>query len=74
MCKETNIPVHFAPWFRNQMSVDLSAALQARVQRETGLVVPARYLPDEQVRDTYLQRPFGNAYDFDQEGRVEGVF
>ncbi|KAF1348437.1 phytanoyl-CoA dioxygenase family protein [Lizonia empirigonia] len=66
--------IHFAPWFRNQMSVDLSAALQARVQRETGVVVCARYLPDEQVRKTYLDRPFGNAYDFDQVERVEGVF
>lgn len=67
--------VHFAPWYRNRMEIELSDKLAGRFSRaESGLDVAARYLPEDEVLKGYLNRPYGNAYDFDQKDKIEGVF
>ena len=36
-------------------------------QYESALQIQATYLPEDDVRKRYLNRPFGNAYDFGQQ-------
>ncbi|KAF3003727.1 hypothetical protein E8E13_009338 [Curvularia kusanoi] len=67
--------IHFAPWYRNQMEVEFAEGLRARLTREkTGLHVAATFASDGDVLKGYLNRPYGNAYDFDQVDKIEGVF
>ena len=67
--------VHFAPWYRNTMEIELSERLAERFSlAESGLHAAARYLPEDEVLKSYLNRPYGNAYDFDQTDKIEGVF
>ncbi|KAJ4368393.1 hypothetical protein N0V83_006750 [Neocucurbitaria cava] len=67
--------IHFAPWYRNSMDVEFSKALADRLTPEkTGLQVVATYVTDEQLMKNYLNRPYGNAYDFNQVERIEDVF
>lgn len=67
--------VHFAPWYRNQMTVQVAEELKPLLTREkTGLDVAAEYVKSETVEEGYLDRPYGNAYDFDQVDKVVGVF
>ena len=57
------------------MEIELSDKLAGRFSRaESGLDVAARYLPEDEVLKGYLNRPYGNAYDFDQKDKIEGVF
>jgi hypothetical protein len=57
------------------MQVEFAEGLQDQLTPEkTGLQIAATYAPDEQVLKDYLNRPYGNAYDFDQIERIEGVF
>lgn len=67
--------VHFAPWYRNQMDVEFSKELAGRLTMEkTGLQVAAKFVSDEELLKNYLNRPYGNAYDFDQIEQIEGIF
>jgi ectoine hydroxylase-related dioxygenase (phytanoyl-CoA dioxygenase family) len=67
--------IHFAPWYRNQMEVEFSSDLEERLTVEkTGLNIAAKFVSDEDVLKNYLNRPYGNAYDFNQIERIEGVF
>ncbi|KAJ8115163.1 hypothetical protein OPT61_g3125 [Boeremia exigua] len=67
--------IHFAPWYRNQMNVEFSDDLKEHLNPEkTGLDVAATYVLEETLLENYLNRPFGNAYDFDQMNRIEGIF
>lgn len=54
-----------------KVSEDVKPALEAEGSE---LQIQAEFLKDEEVRDTYLQGKFGNAYNFDQEEPLEGVF
>jgi len=57
------------------MEVEFAEGLRERLTKEkTGLQVAATFARDELVLQAYLNRPFGNAYDFDQVDKVEGVF
>lgn len=57
------------------MEVEFDEQLRARLTREkTGLEVEAVFKQGEDVLRNYLNRPYGNAYDFDQVDKVEGVF
>ncbi|KAF2645554.1 phytanoyl-CoA dioxygenase family protein [Massarina eburnea CBS 473.64] len=67
--------IHFASWYRNQMTVEISKELKDEMSLEkTGLYVAAEYVESSALEKIYLNRPFGNAYDFDQVEKVEGIF
>lgn len=67
--------VHFASWYRNEMVVEIAEELREAFDVEkTGLGVAAEWVGEERVLREYLDRGFGNGYDFDQTGKVEGVF
>ncbi|PVH89095.1 phytanoyl-CoA dioxygenase family protein [Cadophora sp. DSE1049] len=67
--------IHFAPWFRNAMQVDLSEELRGEIEKYgRGLKVQARYLPEREIEEKYLKGAYGNAYDFDQKDKLAGVF
>ena len=57
------------------MEVEIAEDLREQFDPEkTGLHVAAKYVPAEQLLKNYLNRPYGNAYDFNQTDRIEGVF
>lgn len=57
------------------MTVEFSSALKDRLATEkTGLDIAATFAEEEEIRKNYLNRPYGNAYDFSQIDRIEGVF
>ncbi|KAL2433475.1 hypothetical protein ABEF95_003238 [Exophiala dermatitidis] len=58
--------IHFAPWYRNQMKVELAEELKPLVEDHPELDVRANYVTEQQALDSYLNRPFGNFYDFGQ--------
>jgi hypothetical protein len=67
--------VHFAPWYRNQMTVEFAEELEGKLTLEkTGLQVAATFVTNGEIEKNYLNRPYGNAYDFDQTDKFEGVF
>jgi hypothetical protein len=67
--------VHFAPWYRNSMEVEFANELTERLAPEnTGLQVAATYVHEEELLKNYLNRPYGNAYDFSQTDKIEGIF
>ncbi|EUC33792.1 hypothetical protein COCCADRAFT_4725 [Bipolaris zeicola 26-R-13] len=67
--------IHFAPWYRNAMQVEFAEELAEQLLPEkTGLDIAAQYIPSEQLLKNYLNRSYGNAYDFDQSDKVEGIF
>ena len=57
------------------MEVEFAQGLRDRLSKEkTGLEVAATFAKDEDVLENYLNRPYGNAYDFSQVDRIEGIF
>lgn len=57
------------------MTVELSEDLRPVVEELAGeLQVPAVYIPEQEISKRYLNRPFGNAYDFNQKERLEDLF
>lgn len=57
------------------MQVEIAEDLREELSPEkTGLQIAANYVPTEQLLRNYLNRPYGNAYDFNQTDRIEGVF
>ncbi|KAL1636691.1 hypothetical protein SLS58_009678 [Diplodia intermedia] len=66
---------HFAPWYRNPMLVEMANELKPTLSNErTGLQVQGSFMPEEEVEKRYLNRPYGNAYDFSQQQPLEGIF
>ncbi|OJJ69861.1 hypothetical protein ASPBRDRAFT_56642 [Aspergillus brasiliensis CBS 101740] len=59
--------IHFAPWYRNKMRLELAEELRPVVERKTRLEVPVDWVAEEEAMARYLNRGFGNAYDFSQE-------
>jgi hypothetical protein len=57
------------------MEVEFAEELKDRLTLETtGLQIAATYNTGADVLKTYLNRPYGNAYDFNQADRIEGIF
>jgi hypothetical protein len=57
------------------MEVEFANELAERLTPEqTGLQIAATYVPEEELLRNYLNRPYGNAYDFNQMDRIDGVF
>ncbi|KAM5354252.1 hypothetical protein ACJ41O_000902 [Fusarium nematophilum] len=64
--------IHFAPWFRNRMRLELGEDVRPVLEGlerdgKLGLDVPVDWARREDVLGRYLDRGFGNSYDFDQE-------
>jgi non-homologous end joining protein Ku len=57
------------------MTVEFSGDLREELTLEnTGLHIPATFVTSEELEKIYLDRPYGNAYDFNQVDRIEGLF
>lgn len=60
--------IHFAPWYCNPMRLKFGEDMKGLLAGlESQLEVPVDWVKNEEVLGSYLQREFGNAYDFDQE-------
>jgi ectoine hydroxylase-related dioxygenase (phytanoyl-CoA dioxygenase family) len=64
--------IHFAPWFRNRMRLELGEDVKPILEGlekegKLGLHVPVDWASREAVLEGYLNRGFGNSYDFSQE-------
>lgn len=60
--------IHFAPWYRNPMRLQFGEDVRGLLAGfESQLEIPVDWMRDEQALGSYLQRGFGNSYDFDQE-------
>ena len=64
--------IHFAPWFRNRMRLELGEDVKPTLENleregKLGLDVPVDWATREAVLEGYLNRGFGNSYDFSQE-------
>ncbi|KAL6872056.1 hypothetical protein J3F83DRAFT_733650 [Trichoderma novae-zelandiae] len=63
--------IHFAPWYRNPMRLQLGDDVKPVLedldrQGQLGLDVPVDWVSSEEAMKTYLNRGFGNSYDFNQ--------
>ena len=63
--------IHFAPWYRNPMKLELGDDMKPMLEElerkgELGLEVPVDWLEREEVLERYMNRGFGNSYDFNQ--------
>jgi len=58
--------VHFAPWYRNQMRLELGESVRSIVDAAEDLDIRADFIPEAEATKKYLQRGFGNSYDFGQ--------
>ncbi|KAI5921438.1 hypothetical protein F4810DRAFT_712476 [Camillea tinctor] len=63
--------IHFAAWYRNPMRLefadDIRPVLEGLDARgKLGLELPVDWVPKEVVMGRYLNRGFGNSYDFNQ--------
>ncbi|KEQ68392.1 hypothetical protein M436DRAFT_58482 [Aureobasidium namibiae CBS 147.97] len=64
--------IHFAPWYRNAMTVEFSEDLTPLLDHEGADLQIQRTLVSEQtILDGYLSRGYGNSYDFNQKSRLE---
>lgn len=61
-----NEVVHFAPWYRNPMRLEMSESVKPVVEQEAGLDIPVDWVREQEALRRYLGRGFGNAYDFSQ--------
>ena len=64
--------IHFAPWYRNGMRLEFGDDVrpileEMREKGKLGLQVPVDWVNKDQVMESYLNRGFGNSYDFDQD-------
>ncbi|KAF3044143.1 hypothetical protein E8E12_010351 [Didymella heteroderae] len=62
---------HSATSIADQEADDLKERL---TREQTGLDVAATFASEKEVLRGYLNRPYGNAYDFDQFDKIEGIF
>lgn len=58
--------VHFAPWYRNPMKLELADTLKDFVSDEQNLDLPVKWISEEAATCNYLQRGFGNDFDLTQ--------
>lgn len=64
--------IHFAPWYRNPMRLEFGDDVRPVLEGlekdgKLGLEVPVDWVAREKVLEGYLNRGFGNSYDFNQE-------
>lgn len=57
------------------MNVEVAEELAGQLNvGDSGLQVAATYVTRERLLQEYLNRPYGNAYDFDQSKKIADVF
>lgn len=57
------------------MKIEFAEELEPRLtQDKTGLEIAGTYVPAADVLKSYLDRPYGNAYEFDQVEKIEQIF
>ncbi|KAH7038143.1 uncharacterized protein B0I36DRAFT_372324 [Microdochium trichocladiopsis] len=66
--------IHFASWYRNPMRLEFAEDIRPVLEEldargELGLEVPVDWVSVDKARKGYLDRGFGNSYDFDQAAR-----
>ncbi|KAK6845668.1 hypothetical protein PG995_015778 [Apiospora arundinis] len=64
--------IHFAPWYRGRMRLQFGRSIASILEEEEragrlGLEVPVDWTSDEEALKAYMNRGFGNSYDFDQD-------
>ncbi|OGE56611.1 hypothetical protein PENARI_c003G11567 [Penicillium arizonense] len=70
---QTEIPrvmlamIHFASWYRNPMKLELADDLRPVIESQTDVEVPVDWVTKPEAISRYLNRGFGNAYDFNQQ-------
>ena len=64
--------VHFAPWYRNRMKLELSDSLRLVIESEQKLEIPVDWVTESEAMTRYMNRGYGNAYDFSQ-GTVDSI-
>ncbi|KAL2005613.1 hypothetical protein VTN00DRAFT_10106 [Thermoascus crustaceus] len=58
--------IHFAPWYRNPMRLEFAEDTRPIIEGQSQLEVPADWVSKEEALSRYLNRGFGNSYDFSQ--------
>lgn len=58
--------VHFAPWYKNPMRLELAQEIRPIVEEQQQLEVPVDWVSEKEAEERYLNRGFGNSYDFGQ--------
>ncbi|KAL1849303.1 hypothetical protein Plec18170_007595 [Paecilomyces lecythidis] len=58
--------IHFAPWYRNSMRLEFSEDIRSLIEEESKLEVTVDWVSREKALSSYLNRGFGNSYDFNQ--------
>ncbi|KAK4574117.1 hypothetical protein LTR86_001878 [Recurvomyces mirabilis] len=58
--------IHFAPWYRNPMRLELAEDIKPTISAQSDLQVPVNWVGHEEAETRYLNRGFGNSYDFNQ--------
>ncbi|KAH7313894.1 hypothetical protein B0I35DRAFT_513474 [Stachybotrys elegans] len=63
--------IHFAPWYRNPMRLEMGDDIkpildQAKKDKRLGLEIPVDWVGTKEAEERYLNRGFGNSYDFNQ--------
>lgn len=58
--------VHFAPWYRNPMRLEFATDVKSVITGDKSLEVPVDWVSESEAMDRYLNRGFGNSYDFNQ--------
>lgn len=63
--------IHFAPWYRNTMRLEFGDNLKPVLEKldqqgQLGLDIPVDWVGREEAMQGYLNRGFGNSYDFNQ--------
>ncbi|CAI7662409.1 unnamed protein product [Penicillium glandicola] len=58
--------IHFAPWYRNPMKLEFADDLKPVIEGHTELEIPVDWVSKSEALARYLNRGFGNAYDFNQ--------
>lgn len=61
------LAVHFASWYRNPMKLELADDLRPVIEGLTDVEVPVDWVTKSEALSRYLNRGFGNAYDFNQQ-------
>ncbi|KAL4893847.1 hypothetical protein BDV59DRAFT_207570 [Aspergillus ambiguus] len=70
---QTEIPrvmlamIHFASWYRNPMKLELADDLKPVIDSLADVEVPVDWVTKSDALSRYLNRGFGNAYDFNQQ-------
>lgn len=58
--------VHVASWYRNPMKLEFADDLKPLIEGQDDLEVPVDWVSKSEALSRYLNRGFGNAYDFNQ--------